>query len=57
MSPLVSVLIVLVVVIAVFWIADAMGAPAPFPMIIKLVVGVLGILYILGQAGFLHGLG
>lgn len=51
MNTLVAVLIVLVVIVAAFWIIDQIGFPAPIGWVVKAIVGLIGLVAILSKAG------
>ena len=44
---LISLLIVAIIVIVVFYVIDLLGLPAPVPMIAKLIVGLVVLLWLL----------
>ena len=47
MDMLISLLIFAVVIIVVLYIIDLLPLPAPIPLIAKLIVGLLGLIYLL----------
>jgi len=44
---LISLLILVIVIIVVFYIIDLLGLPAPIPMIAKLILGLVVLIFIL----------
>ena len=55
MELIISLLILIIVVWLVFYIIDMLGLPGPIPMVAKLIIGVVVLLYILQH--FLPSLG
>lgn len=51
---LITILIVLAICYACFWLIDS-SFPAPLHMIAKLVVGVVGLFFLLQKTGLLNG--
>jgi len=47
MDLLISLLIFAVVIIVILYVIDLLPLPAPIPMIAKLIVGLLGLIYLL----------
>lgn len=52
-SFLISVLVLAVIVFVAFWIVDATGVPYPINMIIKVIVGILALVFLLQKSGLI----
>lgn len=48
---LVSLLIAAVVLVIAFWIINEMGLPHPINMLVRVIVGIIGLIYVLGLLG------
>jgi Co/Zn/Cd efflux system component len=54
-SLFVNIVILAVVLIVAFWIVGKMGAPDPIDTILRIVVGVIGLVWLLNLVGVLGG--
>lgn len=54
---LLLVILIVVVAYAAFWLIDQAGTPAPFNMLLKLVVGLIALVALLERSGLLAGTG
>lgn len=56
MDLLISLLVLVLIVVVVFYIIDLLGLPSPIPMIAKLIIGLVVLIYILQTVlPVLHG--
>ena len=54
MSILISLLVLVLIFALVWWVLDQIPLPAPFGMIVRVIVGVIMIVYLLNLTGTLH---
>jgi hypothetical protein len=57
LTILITVIVIIAIVWAAFWIIDAAGTPAPFNMFLKLIVGAVALVALLQKTGLLAGTG
>lgn len=50
-SILILILIIVAIAWAAFWIIDQMGLPGPMPMVAKVIVGLIALLFLLTRTG------
>ncbi|HEY3756758.1 MAG TPA: hypothetical protein VGL42_11465 [Opitutaceae bacterium] len=52
---IINIVILAVVMIVAFWIIGKMAAPDPIGTILRLVVGIIGLIWLLNMVGFVGG--
>lgn len=56
MGLLITLLIIALVVFVAFWIVNEIGLPHPINLIVKVIVGVIALIYLLNALGGVPGL-
>lgn len=54
---LILIIILAVIVVVAVWLIDVMGLPHPINMVLKVLVGLLALLFLLQRSGLGSGLG
>ena len=52
---LINILILAIVLIVAFWIVGRMAAPEPIGTILRLIIGIIGLIWLLNLIGFVGG--
>lgn len=51
LNLLIAILILAIIVIVAIWLIDIMGLPHPINMILKVIIGLLALVYLLQKSG------